>query len=269
MPDEEQLAVLKQLGQQHNALFIKLEPNVDQPVGAPSGHDQITRFLLKHDCVPGKPLFTKFTFELDLTQSEEKLLEIMQSKTRYNTRLAERRGVQIYENSTEAGMEQYIEILQETTSRQGFYAHSPEYFRMLWKTLGPSGKVRIFNAVFEDKILASWVMFIFNKKLYYPYGASRDENREVMASNLLMWEMIKLGKREGCTSFDMWGSLGPEPNKKDAWYGFHKFKLGYGGQLMEFVGTYDLILDPLMYKVFRVAETLRWKYLRLRAKLKL
>lgn len=269
MPDEDQLSVLHQLGQQHNALFIKLEPNVAQEVGVPSGHEDITRFLLKHDCVPGRPLFTKFTYELDLTQSEEKLQELMHSKTRYNVRLAERKGVQIFENSTEEGMEQYLEILQETTSRQGFYAHSPEYFRMLWKTLGIGGKLRIFNAVYENKILASWVMFIFNETLYYPYGASSSQNREVMASNLLMWEMIKLGKREGCTKFDMWGSLGPEPNKKDPWYGFHKFKQGYGPQLMEFVGTYDLVLDPVLYKVFRIAESLRWKYLRLRAKLKL
>ena len=269
MPDEEQLDVLKQLGKQHNALFVKLEPDVSQLIGAPNNQEKQIRFLLANGCVPGRPLFTKFTYQLDLTKTEAEILEGMHSKTRYNIRLAERKGVQIFENTTEAGMEQYLEILQETTSRQGFYAHSPEYFRLLWKTLGNTGMLRIFSAVYEDTIVASWVMFVFNNRLYYPYGASRSIHREVMASNLLMWEMIKLGKTLGCSSFDMWGSLGPEPNSKDPWFGFHKFKQGYGPALMEFIGTYDLILDPVMYKVFRLVEFFRWKYLRLRALLKL
>ncbi|MBP9819450.1 peptidoglycan bridge formation glycyltransferase FemA/FemB family protein, partial [Candidatus Woesebacteria bacterium] len=102
---------------------------------------------------------------------------------------------------------------------------------------------------------------------YYPYGASRSLHRDVMASNLLMWEMIKFGKAQGCTTFDMWGSLGPEPNEKDPWFGFHRFKKGYGGDLMEFLGTYDLVVDPPLYKIFNIGENLRWKWLKFRLKL--
>lgn len=266
MPDEEQLDVLRQLGKKHNALFIKLEPNVAQPVGTPSGHDQITRFLVNNGAVPGRPLFTKYTFQLDLTKSTDTLFENLKNKTRYNVNLAAKKGVEIYENSTAEGMEQYIEILEETTKRQGFYAHSPNYFRTLWSTLGNSGMLKIFSAVYNNKILVSWIMFVFNGKLYYPYGASRAIHRDVMASNLMMWEMIQFGKKNDCEVFDMWGSLGPEPNSKDPWYGFHRFKEGYGGTLVEFIGTYDLIIDPMMYKLFRIAEDWRWKWLRLRAR---
>jgi lipid II:glycine glycyltransferase (peptidoglycan interpeptide bridge formation enzyme) len=268
MPDEEQLAVLKQIGQQHNALFIKLEPNVSQPVGNPSGHQEITKFLLDHNCVPGRPLFTKYTFQLDLTPSTEDLFANLSSKTRYNVNVAYKKGVQIVENSTAEGMEEYIKILEETTTRQGFYAHSPEYFRTMWNTLGSSGMLRIFNAVYDNQVLVSWIMFIFNGVLYYPYGASRSIHREVMASNLMMWEMINFGKANGCSVFDMWGSLGPEPDPKDPWFGFHRFKKGYGGTLVEFLGTYDLVLDYPFYKLFRVADGLRWKLLRIKAKLK-
>jgi lipid II:glycine glycyltransferase (peptidoglycan interpeptide bridge formation enzyme) len=84
-----------------------------------------------------------------------------------------------------------------------------------------------------------------------------------MANNLMMWEVIRFGKSQGCTKFDMWGSLGPEPDQKNPWYGFHRFKEGYGGQLMEFVGTYDLVLSPTLYTLFRRADGLRWKVLRL------
>lgn len=267
MPDEEQLAVIKELGEKHNALFVKLEPNIAQPVGTPSAHEDISRFLVDQGAVPGRPLFTKYTFQLDLRQSEEKLLANLKSKTRYNVNVAIKKGVKVYENTTYEGMEEYIKILQETTKRQGFYAHSPEYFRTLWQNLGKSGNLRIFNAVYDNTILVSWVMFMFNGVLYYPYGASRNVHRDAMASNLMMWEMIRFGKAQGCHSLDMWGSLGPEPNKSDAWYGFHRFKEGYGGELMEFVGTFDFVLQPTWYKLFRITESVRWRLLRLRAKL--
>lgn len=266
MPDEEQLDILKQLGIKHNALFIKLEPDVSEPVGSPSGHEHIAEFLAQHNALPGKPLFTKYTFKLDLTQPLEQIFNNLSSKTRYNVNLAEKKGVQIFENSTELGMEQYIEILEETTKRQGFYAHSPDYFRTLWKQLGNSGMLKIFNAVYNDTVIVSWIMFIHNKVLYYPYGSSRALYREVMASNLMMWQMIKFGKESGCTTFDMWGALGPDPDEKDPWYGFHRFKKGYGATLMEFIGTYDLILNDPLYKLFTIVESIRWKWLKLQAR---
>lgn len=269
MPDEEQLAALQQIAKQHNALFIKMEPNIAQRVGSPSAHTQVAQFLTDHGATPGRPLFTKYTFQLDLTPDEDKLFSNLSSKTRYNVNLAYKKGVRIVEDSTMAGMEEHLAILNETTTRQGFYAHSPEYFKTMFEVLGPetgSGMLRIFKAVYEGTTLASWIMFIFNNTLYYPYGASRAIHREVMASNLLMWEMIIYGKQQGCSMFDMWGSLGPEPDSKDPWFGFHRFKKGYGGDLVEFLGTYDLVMNEPLYKAFRVSENLRWKLLRLKAR---
>ena len=269
MPNTTQLSMLKDLAQKNNAIFIKIEPNVGQKVGALSAHKDITKFLFENGCVAGRPLFTKYTFQLDLTKSEEALFENLASKTRYNVNLAYKKGVRIFENTSAEGMEQYIEILKETTKRQGFYAHSPEYFRDMWKTFGESGNLRIFNAVYNKEVLTSWIMFIFNDIIYYPYGSSRSIHREVMANNLMMWEMIKLGKKEKCHTLDMWGSLGPEPDKKNNWYGFHKFKKGYGGELIEFLGTYDYVIDSPMYSIFKISDNIRWKFLKLRTKLKI
>lgn len=269
MPDEEQLAAVRQIAKKHEALFVKMEPNVAQKVGVPSGHQRIGEFLEANGATPGKPLFTKYTFQLSLNKDEDDLFAGLSSKTRYNVNLAAKKGVTIIENTSVDGMELYLQILEETTKRQGFYAHGPEYFRTMWKSLGESGMMRIFTAMYEGQALVSWIMFIFNGVLYYPYGASRSIHRDVMASNLMMWEMIRLGKQEGCRLFDMWGSLGPEPNPKDPWFGFHRFKKGYGGDLMEFLGTYDLVTNYPMYQVFQLGENLRWKYLRLKAKLHL
>lgn len=267
MPDENQLAALKELGQQHNALFIKLEPNVAQPVTDNIAHQELRKFLLDHDCQPGRPLFTQYTYELDLTPSEDELFKQLNSKTRYNTRLAMKKGVEIVDNSTQAGLDIYLDILEKTTSRQGFYAHGPAYFQQMWQQLGDSGLMKIFQANYQGKVLVSWIVFIFDGVIYYPYGASVREHRDVMASNLMMWEIIKFGKKMNCTKLDMWGSLGPNPDKKNPWYGFHRFKEGYGGTLMEFVGSYDLVLQPAMYSIFRQADNLRWKLLRLKKKL--
>lgn len=267
MPDEEQLSSLREIGKRHKALFVKLEPNVANAVDTISGHEHIQQFLIKNGAVPGKPLFTKYSFIIDLTKSEDELLASMSSKTRYNVRLAQKKGVKIFEQTSREGMEQYLEILKETTNRQGFYAHGPQYFRTMWETLGNSGMIRIFNAIYEDTVIASWIVFVFNGVLYYPYGASRAIHRDVMASNLLLWEMIRFGKENGCTSFDLWGSLGPNPDTNHPWYGFHKFKMGFGGTLVEFVGSYDLVIDEPLYQIFTIVDSLRWKALRLRSQL--
>lgn len=270
-PHDHQLTALTELAKEHQALFIKLEPNIQMSVSAQDGnHSQKQKYhelLEKHDAQPGRSLFTKHTFLLDLTKPEEEIFANLHKKTRYNTNLASRKGVQIYENSTAEGLENYIKILEKTTKRQGFYAHSPEYFRTMWNELGNTGMMRIFHAVYENTILTAWVMFIFNGVLYYPYGASVREHRDVMANNLMMWEMIRFGQSQGCHSFDMWGSLGPNADKSNPWYGFHKFKQGYSGELTESIGTYDLVANHQMYPLFKVAENVRWKVLRLRKKL--
>ena len=81
----------------------------------------------------------------------------------------------------------------------------------------------------------------------------------------MMWEAIRFGKNQGAKMFDMWGALGPNPNTHDSWYGFHRFKEGYGAKLVEFTGTYDLVLNPPLYPIYNLADKLRWTYLKLRS----
>ena len=85
-----------------------------------------------------------------------------------------------------------------------------------------------------------------------------------MASNLMMWEAIKFGKKMGMKKFDMWGALGAEPDSKDPWYGFHRFKQGYGATLTQFIGSYDLVINPTLYQGLQVVDKFRWLYLRLK-----
>lgn len=264
MPDEEQLLALKEIGQRSGAIFIKVEPNIMIPAEQEqtSNFSSINKFIFARGGRAAKHLFTPYTFVLDLAPSEEELFANLHPKTRYNVRLAIKKGVQIVDDSSDDGLETFIKLLAETTSRQNFYAHDAKYYRDLWRTVGRSGMMKIFHAVYQDTVIVSWIIFLFNGKLYYPYGASSQLHREVMASNLMMWETIKYGKANGATSFDMWGALGPNANPKDPWYGFHRFKQGYGGTLMLNFPTFDLVYNPLQYQLFLIADKLRWFYLK-------
>lgn len=257
LPDKPMLDSLKRIAKDQNCLFIKLEPNI-----AP--HPQTHNFLIENGCRPGKPLFSKYTFQIDLTLSEDKLLALMKEKTRYNVRLAQKHGVVVQEDNSTEAFETYLRLTFETTKRQKFFAHNRKYHELMWQVLYSSGIAHLLTATYQGKILVTWILFLFNHVLYYPYGASLNEHRQVMASNLMMWEAMRWGKAQGAKIFDLWGSLGPSPNPKDPWYGFHRFKEGYGGKLIEFIGTYDLVINPYLYPLYKLAENLRWKFLRLK-----
>ncbi|PJE66506.1 peptidoglycan bridge formation protein FemAB, partial [Candidatus Shapirobacteria bacterium CG10_big_fil_rev_8_21_14_0_10_36_6] len=101
------------------------------------------------------------------------------------------------------------------------------------------------------------MVFKLKDRFFYPYGASLDLHREVMAPTLLMWEAILYGKSLGKRSFDMWGSLGPDANASQQGFGFHRFKQGYGGNLVQFVGTYDLVINSNLYKLYKLVDKYR------------
>lgn len=265
IPNEEAIKKISEMAKKVGAIFVKFEPNEKLDNVSGKKIDSLKKDGYLRD---GKSLFTKYSFWLDISPSEETLLSNMQQKTRYNTRLAEKKGVKIIEDNSEEGFEDYWKLTEETTKRQGFYSHTKSYHKKMWQTVIGSGVGHIFKAVYEGKILATWVLFCLNGVLYYPYGASSNQNREVMASNLMMWEAIKFGKKQKCKLFDLWGSLGPNPDARDPWYGFHRFKQGYGAELTEFVGTYDLVIDNGWYSIYNMVDMLRWRVLKFVARLK-
>jgi len=268
LPDKKLIEDLKKIGRENNCIFIQLEPNIP--------HSILNSQLSTLNLIPAAhPLFTKYTFVLDLTKSEDELLKVMHPKTRYNIKVAQKHGVKIIEDNSDKAFKEYLKLTNETTKRQKFYAHTRRYHELMWQTLKiVNHKSSIINpdrltahlllARYKKETLVAWILFTFKDALYYPYGASSDQHRETMASNLIMWEAIKFGKKLGLKKFDMWGALGPNPDEKDPWYGFHKFKQGYGGKLVEFIGSYDLIINPILYQLYKLADKIRWMVLRLK-----
>lgn len=254
-PNSDLADALLKIAKEYNCAFIKIEPNIRSKELRVQSSGVDRRFLPSP-----KSLFTKYNFILDLTKSEEDLLENMHPKTRYNIRLAQRKGVKIEERTDNEAFKIYIKLYFETTKRQGYHGHNEYYHKKVWETLKNAGMARLLITSYKSQTtnnyLTAWLLLNFNDTLYYPYGGSSDKYREVMASNLVAWEAIKLGKRLGLKKFDMWGALGPNPDPKDPFIGFHRFKAGYGGELVEYIGTFDLVLDYPLYWIFTAIDKL-------------
>ncbi|MEK7597394.1 MAG: peptidoglycan bridge formation glycyltransferase FemA/FemB family protein [Patescibacteria group bacterium] len=256
-PSKDILNFLSNYCKKNKIIFIKIEPYVEKSV---IRNPQFVNPLIiksKH------PLFPTWTQILDLSKSEDELLKSFHSKTRYNIRLAEKKGVVIKEMSNDKGFEIFSKLYFDTCKRQKYFGHTPEYHQIIWNNL-KKDFAHILIAFYNDVPLAAYELFYFKNILYYPYGGTSLEYRNLMASNLLMWGAIKLGKKLGATKFDMWGSLGPNYDATDPWSGFTRFKEGYGTKFTEFVGSYDLVINPMIYKIYNIIYKLREIYLKLR-----
>ncbi len=260
--------LFRNIGKKHDAIFIKFEPNI---VSGSKKHGEWKK--IQKYFVAGKPFFTPTTFWIDLTKSEEELLKSFSSKTRYNIRLAQKHGVKVEIDNSDKAFEKYLELTAETNKRQGFYSHTPKYHRLMWKYLNKTQKFKksktpIANLLVakykpslagkadKSEIISTWVLFAHDGFLYYPYGASTDKYKEVMANNLMMWEAIKFGKKLKLKTFDLWG--------REEGKGFTRFKEGYNPEVVEFIGSWDLVINKPLYYLYRFAEKIRWFILRLK-----
>jgi lipid II:glycine glycyltransferase (peptidoglycan interpeptide bridge formation enzyme) len=259
-PTKPMLADLKKLGNENKFIFIKLEPNIPKS-------PKLTKLMKSMGAVTGRRLFTPTTFQIDLTPSEDELMKSFSPKTRYNIRLAERRGVKVKEDNSEAAFNKYLELTAETVHRQGFFAHSRHYHQLMWKVLRKAGIAHLLTATYKGKIITTWILFVWKNFLYYPYGASTEKYKQslagktgknVMANNLIMWEAIRFGRNLKLKTFDLWG--------REEGKGFTKFKEGYNPKVVEFLGTWDLIINKPLYWLYRIAEWVRWPTLKVAAK---
>jgi lipid II:glycine glycyltransferase (peptidoglycan interpeptide bridge formation enzyme) len=226
------------------AIGIRLEPNVRIE----------NREGRIRNLKPGRPLFKKKTIFLDLTKSEEELLKNMHPKGRYNIKVAQKHGVVIREDNSSEAFNKYLELIfSGTTKRQKIYSHGKDYHRLMWNSL-KENLAHLFVAEYEKDIIAASIILKFKEGIYYAYGASALEHKEVMAPTVLLWEVARWGKNQGCKFFDLWGA---EEGK-----GFSRFKEQFGGETVELAGSYDLPVNKWLYSLFRAAEEIRWKILR-------
>ncbi len=241
-PSSRDIKQIQIIGKKMGAIAVRIEPD----------------FMSKKDnnallTMPqGRALFKPKTFVIDLNLSEEELLAKMHPKGRYNIKIAAKHGVICQEDNSAESLEAYLELMfLGTAKRQGIYMHGPDYHQQMWNALRVNNMATLWTAKYKNKILAADIIFRFNDRIYYAYGASALEHKEVMASSGLLWEIIKWGKTSGATKFDLWGA---EQGK-----GFSRFKEHFGGDLVNLPGSYDLVVRPILYPFFRFLEEARWQ----------
>ncbi len=202
----------------------------------------------------------KNTAWLELDRTEEDLLSAMKQKTRYNIRLAGRKGVTIREGTAEDSDLLY-DMYLETSQRDGFIIRPRPYYQSVWRTFMTAGMAVPLIAEVNGEAVAGLILFHFGDHSWYLYGMSRSIHREKMPNYLLQWEAIRLSKKFGCQRYDLWGA--PETfDESDSMWGVYRFKKGLGAVPIQRIGAYDLPVRKNTYKIFieiipRVQSVLR------------
>ncbi len=231
---------------QHGAIFLKIDPDVTV---SDQGFVDILKecgFVQNETGLDFEGVQPAFVFRLDITPSEEQLLNNMHAKTRYNIRLAEKKGVQIRKAEGRGDLRSFYNILVETAERDRFLIRGYEYFEMIWEHMVENDLGEIFLAEWEGKTIAATLAMCMGDKAWYLYGASSNQYRNVMPNYLIQWSMICWARERGCTLYDFRGVSG-DLNESNPLYGLYKFKKGFNGEFTEFVGDWDTVYDPFFY----------------------
>ena len=252
---ERVLTDLETLARQRKAICIKIDPDVYYPDRSPSFSPRPacatdTARLLEARGWRYSDEQIQFcnTVLLDLDRSEEDLLAEMKSKTRYNVRLAARRGVTIHQGTT-ADLQTFYQLYVETSQRDGFLIRPYDYYKDAWGSFMQAGFAHLLLAEVEGEAVAGLILFTFGSTAWYMYGASSIRHRKTMPNNLLQWEAIRKAKAAGCSLYDLWGAPN-QLDESDPMWGVVRFKLGLGGQLAQGIGAWDYPGSRAGYRLF-------------------
>jgi lipid II:glycine glycyltransferase (peptidoglycan interpeptide bridge formation enzyme) len=213
------------------------------------------------------------TVILPIDSPEEDILKQMKQKTRYNIRLAKKKGVVIREYSREdlkEGLEVWYGLYRETAKRDRIALHSFDYYAILFRLAaaypGSGITVKLLSADIDNRMVAGIIVAIKDETAWYLYGASSNYKRNYMPNHLLQWEGIRLAREAGCRYYDFFG-IPPKNDPAHPMYGLYRFKTGFGGTIVHRYGCYDVVLKSLYYKGYTMAEKARTFYFKKMKKL--
>ena len=238
-----------QVCHKHRAIFLKVEANLWEDQKPDTGN--LTLRTSPHNIQPPR------TIIVGLQGSDEEILARMKQKTRYNIRLAEKKGVTV---RAWDDLESFHKMMLVTGGRDEFGVHSREYYQRAYELLNPKQMGELLLAEYQGKPLAALFVARNGNRAYYLYGASSDEERNRMPTYILQWEAMKWAKARGCEEYDLWGVPDEEETileaefekRHDGLWGVYRFKRGFGGELKRATQAMDRVYNPLLY----------WAYLR-------
>lgn len=236
------------------ALFVKVEPLIQK-----QNESVFLDLVHSFEVRPARFVQPKDSWCVDLHKSEEALMSSMHQKWRYNIRLAERKGVVVRSTTDVGDFEEFWKIMSATSTRDQFSAHSHSYYREMFRSLIPSDFMKLYTAERNGTVLAMNLVVFYGDTVTYVHGASSDEDRNVMAPHLLQWRQILDAKKWGAKYYDFWGIAPEEGDKKikREWSGITRFKKGFGGHPVSYVGAFDLVLSKSWYTVYKLAHKVK------------
>jgi len=202
---------------------------------------------LAHTRPPRKTLYINLALDM------KDILAQMKPKTRYNINLARRKNVKTKWSRSEQSLEKFWELNQVTAKRNNFHPHGFGHYLNILKTKStdPRNRAEIVLAHNGSKPLSANLVLFYNKTVYYLHGASGNEERNTMSTYLLHAGTIERAKREGYEAYDLWGT----DEKK--WPGVTRYKEGFGGVKKYYPAIYEIPLNNLYYKIYRLYRRIR------------
>ena len=253
---------LQSFAKKQGAIFLKLDPDVVLGMGVPgsegdildNGGQAVMSELKRRGWIfSADQIQFRNSVLIDLTASEEAMLARMKQKTRYNIRLAGKKGVTV-RTGTLDDLPMLYEMYAETSVRDGFVIRDEGYYQTVWRLFmqptvhGQPSTVPLIAEMDRQPVAAMFV-FMFAGRAYYIYGMSHDAHREKMPTYLLQWEAMKRAKSAGCAVYDLWGA--PEVfDESDSLWGVYRFKEGLGGEVVRSLGAWDYAPNALWYKMY-------------------
>ena len=251
---EQVLKELEKLARREKAILIKIDPEVARywgveqdrksPVGAKFTQELQQRGWL----YSAEQIQFPNSVVLDLTRSEEDLLASMKSKTRYNIRLAGRKGITVRQGTAD-DLPKIAAMYEETAERDNFALRPMAYYLDAWQSFYDAGMAMPLLAEYEGDAIAAVLLIRFGDRVTYMYGASTHRERKRMPNYLLQWEAIRWAKEQGCTIYDFWGAP-TEFVEEDPLWGVWRFKDGFHGDVVWHIGAWDYPAKPFWYNVY-------------------
>ena len=243
-------AKIEELAGRYGAFLLRMEPEVLE-------EDLTGRAHLRDFGVRRAPweLQYKTSWVIDLEPDEEHLLAAMKPTHRRNITKGRRNGVEAIEDNSPAARSRFYDLLKETALRDGFPIRTRDYLFAAWEAMVTAGHAHLFMGRREGEDLAGIMVYILGHKMWYQYGASRTEGRNLMAAPLLQWEVMRWARARGVRSYDMLAVPSPPHlNEDHPWWGLYRFKNGFGGHMLDTVGTSDVALAPRTAALWRRME---------------
>ncbi len=231
-----------------HAIFLKVEP--DQWIGVDGINTPPPGFQPSpHSIQPPRTLL------VDLRGDEEAILGRMKQKTRYNIKLAQKKGVVVRPT---VDLEVFHRLMQVTGVRDQFGVHNLAYYQRAYDLFYTHNSCELLVAEFEGEPLAALMVFAQGARAWYLYGASSNEHRDRMPTYLLQWEAMRWARGRGCTEYDLWGVPDVDENTLEAEFsqrsnglwGVYRNKRGFGGKLYRAAGPWDRVYSPLAYQLY-------------------